>query len=76
MTVPIFLAAGAIVVLRKTGQADIVYTNVTVVSDTKITCTVNLTGKAMGQWLVVVKNVVSGVSSDESTDSVTFAVTE
>ncbi len=47
---------GAAVKLTKLPEADIVATGVTVVSATKITCTFNLTGKAAGQWNVVVTN--------------------
>ena len=62
--------------LVKAGEADIAATNVTVESATKITCTVDLTGKAVGGWTVRVTNVVDGVSSDESTDNVTLNVTD
>jgi len=48
--------SGATVKLTKSGQSDIVATNVVVVSSTKITCTFDLTGKATGQWNVVVTN--------------------
>src|SRR5205823_1502041 len=41
---------------KMTGQADITATAVTVVSDTKITCTFDLTGKKAGQWNVEVTN--------------------
>jgi hypothetical protein len=47
---------GASVRLTKTGQPDIVATGITVVSATKITCTLNLSGKATGSWNVVVSN--------------------
>ncbi|MBU1672582.1 MAG: hypothetical protein KKF41_11425 [Actinobacteria bacterium] len=49
-------APGATVKLKKTGQSDIHATNVNVVSDTKITCDFNLTGKAAGNWNLVVAN--------------------
>jgi hypothetical protein len=49
-------AAGATVKLTKGGQADINATNVSVVSATKITCDLNLTGAATGTWNVVVTN--------------------
>ncbi len=47
---------GATVKLTKTGQTDIAATSVTVVSATQINCTVNLTGKTVGPWNVVVTN--------------------
>ncbi|MCX5784960.1 MAG: IPT/TIG domain-containing protein [Elusimicrobia bacterium] len=47
---------GASVKLTKSGQTDIIATNVTVVSDTKITCTLLLNGAAIGLWNVVVTN--------------------
>lgn len=49
-------ATGATVALKKTGQADINATSVVVASATKITCTLNLTGAAIGPWDVVVTN--------------------
>ena len=49
-------ATGATVRLTKTGQSDISGTTVSVVSSTQITCNIDLTGKATGQWNVVVKN--------------------
>ncbi len=48
--------AGATVKLKKSGQSDIVATNVQVVSGSKITCNLNLAGAAAGQWDVVVTN--------------------
>ena len=48
--------AGAAVKLTQTGQPDIVGTAVTVVSPAKITCSFDLTGKALGSWDVVVTN--------------------
>ena len=48
---------GATVKLTKTGQADIVATSVAFVSATELTCTFNLTNKAVGQWNVVVQNM-------------------
>ena len=47
---------GAGVKLTKTGSPDINATGVTVFPPTKITCTFDLTGKATGQWNVVVTN--------------------
>ena len=47
---------GATVKLTKTGQTDIAATGVTVVSANQINCTIDLTGKATGQWNVVVTN--------------------
>jgi len=51
-----FFRDGATALLRRTGEADILATGVTVLSTTKITCTLDLTGKAVGQWDVVVAN--------------------
>jgi hypothetical protein len=48
--------SGAKVKLTKSGEADIVGTNVSLDSVSKITCTFDLTGKATGQWNVVVIN--------------------
>ncbi len=42
--------------LKKLGESDIVATNVVVVSDTQITCDLDLTGAAAGTWDVVVTN--------------------
>jgi hypothetical protein len=48
--------AGAAVKLSLTGQPDIPGTAVTVVSPTKITCSIDLTGKGLGSWDVIVTN--------------------
>lgn len=48
--------SGATVRLIKTGQADIVATNVVVVSSSQITCDLDLRGAALGQWTVRVTN--------------------
>ncbi len=48
--------AGATVKLTKSGQADIIATGVNVVSPTTINCSLDLTGKALGTWSVVVSN--------------------
>ena len=48
--------SGAAVALTRSGQSAINATNVTVVSASQITCTLNLTGAAPGQWNVVVTN--------------------
>ena len=48
--------SGADIRLTKAGQSDIVATNVVVVDPTKITCDLDLTGKAAGLWNVVVTN--------------------
>jgi PGF-pre-PGF domain-containing protein len=48
--------SGATVNLTKTGEPNIVASGVTVVSPTRITCTVNLSGTAAGPWNVVVTN--------------------
>ena len=47
---------GAMVKLTKASQPDINGTHVVVVSATKITCTFNLSGAAVGAWNVVVTN--------------------
>jgi PKD repeat protein len=49
-------AAGATVKLNRTGYADIAGTSVTIVSPTKITCSLNLIGKIAGQYNVVLTN--------------------
>ncbi|WP_324292166.1 S8 family serine peptidase [uncultured Methanospirillum sp.] len=46
----------ATVNLTRTGQPNITATNVQVVSSSQITCTFPLTGKAAGQWNIVVTN--------------------
>ena len=48
--------SGASVRLSRTGQADIQATNVNVVSGSRITCDLDLTGAALGNWDVVVTN--------------------
>jgi hypothetical protein len=48
--------SGATVRLIKTGQADIVATNVVVVSSSQITCDLDLRGATPGQWTVRVTN--------------------
>ncbi len=55
--------SGAKVLLRKSGQNDIVATNVVVESGTRIRATLNLTGAAKGAWDVVVINFVDGIES-------------
>jgi len=47
---------GATVKLTKSGNSDIVGTNVVVTDSTKITSTLDLNGRATGQWNVVVTN--------------------
>ena len=47
---------GASVKLTRAGQADVIGTSVMVISPTKIRCSFDLTGKAIGQWNVVVTN--------------------
>ncbi|CVK34100.1 Ig-like domain-containing protein [Methanoculleus bourgensis] len=49
-------ADGATVKLTRDGEADIVATDVAVLSPTQITCTLDLTGAAVGTWNVVVTN--------------------
>ena len=50
-------ANGATVLLTRSGYANITATEVVVVSPTKITCTLPVTGKTAGQYNVVVKNL-------------------
>lgn len=47
-------ATGATVKLRKVGQNDIVASNVTVLSSSRISCTFNLSDKETGSWDVMV----------------------
>lgn len=49
--------AGAVVRLTRTGQSDIIATNVVVESATRITCDFNLIGVRAGRWDVVVTNL-------------------
>jgi uncharacterized repeat protein (TIGR02543 family) len=49
--------SGAAVRLTKAGQADIIASSVIVVSDTLITCTIDISGALFGQWNVVVTNL-------------------
>jgi hypothetical protein len=52
-----FSTSGATTVeLRKSGQSSITATDVTVVNQSKITCSFDLTGAATGSWDVVVTN--------------------
>jgi PKD repeat protein len=48
--------SGATIQLTRNGQSPIQATGVTVVNQTTITCTFDLTGKATGSWNVVVRN--------------------
>ncbi len=56
----------AYVKLVKEGQADIMAANVQV-SKTELTCTLDLNGKALGQWDVVVANIGSFSKKDKPT---------
>jgi|GEM_PF-3314599 len=47
---------GASVRLTKTGEADIIATDVNVMSDTQIECTIDITGARFGRWNVMVTN--------------------
>jgi len=49
---------GATVRLTRTGETDVVATDVAVVGSTKISCKIDLTGKTTGTWNVVVRNPV------------------
>ncbi|MCX7777903.1 MAG: IPT/TIG domain-containing protein [Armatimonadetes bacterium] len=55
--------SGARVLLRRSGQQDIVASSVTVESQTRIRAVFNLTGAATGKWDVVVINVADGIES-------------
>jgi len=48
--------AGATVRLTRSGQTDINATGVNVVTDSKITCSFDLTGAQLGDWNVIVRN--------------------
>ncbi|MBI5700472.1 hypothetical protein HZC34_01330 [Candidatus Saganbacteria bacterium] len=48
--------SGANVKLSKAGETDIIATNIVVDSATKITCQLNLSGKTVGPWDVIVTN--------------------
>jgi len=51
-----YFRAGATVTLTKTGVAPITATNVNVINATTLNCTVNLAGRTIGFWNVVVTN--------------------
>ena len=51
-----YFKAGAQVTLEMSGQSNIIANNVSVESDSKITCSFDLTGKTTGLWDVVVTN--------------------
>jgi len=65
---PVFISAltgtgfqpDAVVLLNRTGYANIAATNITVVNQTFINCTLNLTGRAIGDWNVVIVNLADG----------------
>ena len=65
---PVFISAltgtgfqpDAVVLLNRTGYADIAATNITVVNQTFINCTFNLTGRAIGDWNIVIVNPADG----------------
>ncbi|MGE5531973.1 MAG: beta strand repeat-containing protein, partial [Bacteroidota bacterium] len=63
--------AGATVKLQRTGQTDITATNVVVASSTKITCTLNLTDKAAGDWAVVMTNPDGQAATNQPTFTIT-----
>ena len=48
--------SGAVVNLTKSGETNVTATSVVVVSPTKITCVLPITGAAVGQWNIDVKN--------------------
>lgn len=64
--------SGASVKLSKSGQADISATSVAVVSSSKITCTLNITGAAGGLWNVTVINPDGRSGSLPSAFNVTY----
>ncbi|HXW99386.1 MAG TPA: hypothetical protein VEI51_06665, partial [Methanomicrobiales archaeon] len=57
--------------LTRTGQANVTATNVTVVSPTKLTCTINLNGTLPGSWDVTVTNPGGGSATLPSGFAVT-----
>jgi hypothetical protein len=57
-------AAGASVRLTRSGQADVVATNVAVSDSSHLTCDLDLTGAAVGTWNVVVTTCVAGTLTD------------
>ncbi len=58
---------GAVVRLTLTGQPDIIASGVTLIGDSLITCSFDLTGKATGTWDLAVTNPVDGTTSVRST---------
>ena len=62
--------SGAAVKLTKSGKSDIEATGVSVVNTSTITCNLNLTGAAVGDWNVVVTN--SDTQSDTLTNGFTI----
>jgi outer membrane protein OmpA-like peptidoglycan-associated protein len=53
--------------LTKTGESDILAENVTVVSKTELTCTLNLKGKTAGLWNVAVINIGTFTKKEKPT---------
>ncbi len=53
--------------LTKTGETDIVATDVKVVSATQVTCVLNLNGKAAGEWDVIVGNIGTFTKKEKPT---------
>jgi outer membrane protein OmpA-like peptidoglycan-associated protein len=53
--------------LIKAGEPDILADNVKVVSAKQVTCSLNLTGKTVGQWDVVVANIGTITKKDKPT---------
>ena len=53
--------------LTKAGESDIIAENVTVVSKTGLTCTLNLKGKTAGLWNVVVINIGTFTKKEKPT---------
>jgi len=62
---------GATVKLTRTGVADVIATDVTVVSSTQITCTLPITGAPTGMWNVVVTNLDTQTDTLENGFTVT-----
>lgn len=52
--------------LTKTGESDIIATNVQLVSKNELTCTFDLKGKAVGKWDLIVYNVGSITKKEKS----------
>lgn len=62
--------------LTKTGEADIIATNIQLVSKNELTCTLDLKGKTVGKWDLIVYNVGSITKKEKpATPPGTFTIT-